>query len=885
MLAKSAQPGLDQAEALHRAGALDALLSALDSAADTATGLARLRALTSTDAWIQAFAGGTGTFVDTQAGDLTLAFCLPQYREAERARRLQAAWSHAAGTSTALIAERESESLDAVKKVFTDRGLRVPENASLSSAEDVAAAASILDSQAAGRFVAELGGALRAATADGPRWLEDRVSEYCEALSRYAAADAVRRGSLAGAADRAAAAEASASQAAATLADFDRITQGLQGMDRFASLVELYARPGASSPFTNAAKDLIVNAGAAEAAKQFIADPGRPLRTIAAGLAAGMPASLADSIAARAAELLATNYGASVEGQRISAYRTWNTVSVAQTVSGISASSIAPEAMRLWEEVAAHNWSTQEDLEAALSTYLESFDADHPAPQEIIALCEGLASGYEDKESLFRRVLMGDTFDARLAAVRSLGEPGAVYERAIALTLAAQAQGADDSERSALAVFLRDRAGLGHAGDVSSYAGKSFDLEAEAFAGAGASAAEYRAKMLLSQGLPVPDELMSFLSTSPASLTRVGGFKDVMMKARGYLGAFDGSPEAYAERVAGGDPDDAAAKCSLIGAISIDQWDDAFFAAISTDTYLDWYKAVAAAPLDGAASVSMREIAEKAMSLSHEVAVDRAEAAYWTYVAGQTDAPASWRDYLSDSNVGPGVTITTAASAETRDEAIYARSAAGSKDNLVLEAFNSLARAEEAFTAQLSVDSGDAGAVARFHDYLSALVAGTAQESDLPAAAVSSLDADEASFRSALARIDSLKEDISRSGQALAFLDLGAEERQAQLESLQAAMEGLRGHVQAGQSAVDTALAEFEDIGQSSMRSWRICRTPATAWNRPGSICAHGRKSRTGRQAAIWQQAVRWPRTTRALPSARKKLLTSSSAQLRQRTR
>ena len=252
------------------------------------------------------------------------------------------------------------------------------------------------------------------------------------------------------------------------------------------------------------------------------------------------------------------------------------------------------------------------------------------------------------------------------------------------------------------------------------------------------------------------------------------------------------------------------AKCSLIGAISIDQWDDAFFAAISTDTYLDWYKAVAAAPLDGAASVSMREIAEKAMSLSHEVAVDRAEAAYWTYVTGQTDAPASWRDYLSDSNVGPGVTITTAASAETRDEAIYARSAAGSKDNLVLEAFNSLARAEEAFTAQLSVDSGDPGAVARFHDYLSALVAGTAQESDLPAAAVSSLDADEASFRSALARIDSLKEDISRSGQALAFLDLGAEERQAQLESLQAAMEGLRGHVQAGQSAVDTALAEFE---------------------------------------------------------------------------
>ena len=815
MLAKSAQTGLDQAEALHRVSELDALLNALDGAVDTAAATTRLREMTSTGAWIQAFVSGRGTFVDAQAGDLSLALCLPQYRESERARRIQAVWSRASGTSPALTAERESESLEAVKKAFADRGLSVPENAALPSAEDVTADTASLDAQAAARFVVELGGALRAATAEGPRWLEDRVNEYCEALSQYAAADAVRKGAATGAAGRSAAAEAAASQAAASLADFDRIAQGLQGMGRFASLVELYARPGAPSPSASAAKDLIVNDGAAETAKQFISDPSVPLRTIAAGLAAGMSATLADSIAARAAELLATNDGASVEGQRISAYRTWSTVTVAQTVSGISASVIAPEAMRLWEEVASHNWSTQEGLDAALRTYLEKFDTDHPAPQEIIVLCEGLASGYEDRESLFRRVLLGDDFDSRLASIRSLGEPGAVYERAIALTLAAHAQGADDSEQSALAAFLRDRAGVGFAGDAPEFAGKTFDLEAEAFAGAGALAAEYRGKVLLSQGLPIPDDLMTILSASPASLAMVSAFKNTMMKARGYLGALDGSPENYAEDVAGGYARDIPAMCSLIGSISIGQWDDAFFAAISTDNYLDWYKAIAAASLDGAASVAMREIAEKSMSVSHEVAVDQAEAAYWTYVADQADAPASWRDYLSDANVGAGVTITTAASAETRDGEGYARSAAGAKDNPVLEAFNGLARAEAAFAAQLAVDGVDTGAIARFHDFLSAFSAGTAQENDLPADAVSSLNSDEANYRSALARVDSLKEDISRSGQALAFLDLGTEERQAQLESLQAAVEGLRTEVQARQSDVDMTLTGFESNGQS----------------------------------------------------------------------
>src|SRR5208283_3362088 len=119
----------------------------------------------------------------------------------------------------------------------------------------------------------------------------------------------------------------------------------------------------------------------------------------------------------------------------------------------------------------------------------------------ITVLCEGIANGYEDVESLFRRVLFGEDFDARLASIRSLGASGAVYERAMALTLGAHSQGADDAERRTLAAFLYARAGLGFADDVAEFAGQSFDLEAAAFAGAGVLAAEYRAKMLISRGL------------------------------------------------------------------------------------------------------------------------------------------------------------------------------------------------------------------------------------------------------------------------------------------------------------------------------------------------------------------------------------------------
>ncbi len=116
--------------------------------------------------------------------------CTDQYQEANRAQALVSAWMNASANSIALVAEREASALDSIKKVFSDHQLSLKDDDALPSSEDVATLIRLSDPDEAATFVSGLTQALQEAASTGPRWLADRITDYCSAIAGYAAAEA-----------------------------------------------------------------------------------------------------------------------------------------------------------------------------------------------------------------------------------------------------------------------------------------------------------------------------------------------------------------------------------------------------------------------------------------------------------------------------------------------------------------------------------------------------------------------------------------------------------------------------------------------------------------------------------------------------------------------
>ncbi len=504
-------------------------------------------------------------------------------------------------------------------------------------------------------------------------------------------------------------------------------------------------------------------------------------------------------------ELLLTNSSGGAAGQKIAAYRTWNTLSVVQATAGLTVNPLAAEAKRLWDEVASRNWEDPGTLSAALADYLANFG--QPASEEIQALCAQLEAGLEDRESLFRRFLFGDELDARLASFGDLGAAGAVYQRAVALSISARAPGTPEGRE--LAGFLVERSGIANAQDAPEFAGQAFDLEEAAFSGSGDLAVQYYCKQLAARGYSIPDNLLAALGSS--SRDEVIAFRDRLGKVRGYLTALDGSTQDYAR----GEGGSFMQRTALAAAISGGQWDDALFAVSGQTDYLGWYEGVIGAQMDAASPILLEELGQASMRLNGEISARRIEAAYWRSMAQQAAQSTSWRNYLSQTNVGSAATVGSASSTQTRDVDGYMRSAAEASENPALEAFNALAREESAFNAQLAAEAGDQGALTRFHTFLDSFAVGTALETDLPEAGELGFTAADGAYRAALSRVEGLKEDIRRFGEALSLLDLGTEERQQKLAAFKQAMDGLAVVVTGKQSAADAALEAFQASGSS----------------------------------------------------------------------
>src|SRR5208282_1582184 len=252
----------------------------------------------------------------------------------------------------------------------------------------------------------------------------------------------------------------------------------LQGGSRFAAHIELSIRSDSPSASAVTARDLIVSAGAARAARMSLADPALSLESIAGSLSPGMTAALVHDMAQRAQWLLLTQSGSGLVAQRAASFRTWMNRDVADATAGITVSPLAVEAKRLWDAIAS-----TESLSTALNDYLSSFDESNPAPEAILQLCEQLQAGLDNPETLFRRFLFGEDFDSRLAAFDALGSAGGVFQRAVALSICSRLEG--NAEGRQLAGFLLERTGIANSADAPALAGATFDLESAAFAGGG----------------------------------------------------------------------------------------------------------------------------------------------------------------------------------------------------------------------------------------------------------------------------------------------------------------------------------------------------------------------------------------------------------------
>ena len=645
---------------------------------------------------------------------------------------------------------------------------------------------------------------------DGPQWLADRVRDYCDALYGYAAAEAVREGAQQSASGKAAEAQNAATADSEDAYDLRSVAGALQGEGRLAALVDLYnSKSNPPSASAASARSLIVEAAAVQTAKRSLASPELLFDDIALDLAPGMTAALARDIAQRAAELLETDAGIGTAGQRVSAFRTWNTVGVSDAASGIQVNPLAAEAKVLWEEVASRSWPDQQSLRDAVRSYLSKFDAGNPTPDSILDLCQSLESGLESPDALFRRFLFGDDFSTRLASFDSMGAAGEVYKRAAALSIASRMDGT--TEGRALAGFLRDRTGIQSAADAEKFAGSSFDLTTSAFSGAGDLAIEYLCKSLLYSGSAIPEDVEDLLFARPAVRGEVDSYRNQLQKARGYLAALDGPALSYAQALGGG----FQAEISLASSIAAGQWNDEFFAARADTDYLTWCQGLIDTSLDAASQMILQELAQKCIALGADSQKHSAEASYWRQVEDTASRPASWRGYLVETNVGATHVVGSASTAQTRDTDAYVRDAGVPLENLALEAFNRLAGQENAFAAQLAADPGDRRALTSFATFLDSFAAGTSQEVDLPTPVEQGLESAESNYRSALARVEGLKEDIRRFGDALSLLDLGTPDRQRQLDALKQAMDAAAGVVASRQVTVDKALATFEANGEA----------------------------------------------------------------------
>ena len=364
MLARTAPAGLRQDEAARRVAALQGLMDALVGfAVDVPRATARLRDMLNADGWIQSFVAGQGTFMDLNAGDLALSLCRAEYEEAGRARAAENAWRSASTDSTASVAAREASALTGIRKVFGDHGLILGSSGVLPSSEDIAISIKARGVVNAAAFVAELGQQLQAAALDGPRWLVDRVSEYCDSLGAYAAAEAVRCGEAQSASASAVAARNAALAASDAMADVLAAVDALQGEGQLGALADLCQGsnpPSASAVF---ARSLLVESAAVQTAKKSFASPGLPLDVIALDVVPGMSGALAHDVALRAAELLETDAGIGVVGKRLAAFTTWSTVDVRTAVSEIELSPLAADAKALWDDVASRHWPDRAILE------------------------------------------------------------------------------------------------------------------------------------------------------------------------------------------------------------------------------------------------------------------------------------------------------------------------------------------------------------------------------------------------------------------------------------------------------------------------------------------------------------------------------------------
>ena len=800
MLARCAPEGLAAEEARNRITALTGLISALDGCADVPTATAALKGLMAQGGWLQCFAGGAGSFVDTQGEDLGLTLCVEQYKEAERARRLAMAWTNASAESTAVIAEREASALEGIRQVFAEHHLTIGEAGALPRAEEIAVKVMLSGADGGASFVAGLTQELQEAASAGPRWLGDRVREYCDALLSYAAAEASRSGLSGRAAANAAAAEESADAVSSKLSGIQDIAAGLQGTSRFESLVQLCKQGGEPSGSPSLAHGLIVSQGAVDAATKVLAGSSLSVQDIAADMVPGMP-ELAAEIAIQAEKLLEAQTNTGTTAGRVAAFRSWSSLSVSRATSGVAVSSFSAEASELWEKIKGA--TDQESLDRALLDY-------NPPSEEMGQLCLQLQYGFDERENIFRRFLFGDDFDARLSTFDA-GVAGSVYSRAVALAIASQANksGLDQS----LVRFLLARTGISNIDDAAAdFAGSASDLEAAAFLQSGDLAVEYYCKDLLIRGLAIPDGV-------PAS-QKVAAFRDMLLKARSYASALDGSVQAYVQSFGG----DLATQEDVALFIASGQWDDDFFAARSGSSYLAWNDEMNASRQEAAMPIILEELAQKYQDLSKDKKIYGSVASFWHQVEMQSDQGTSWRAYLTEANIGTGIPIESAPGAQTRDANGYVRSDCPT-DNAALDAFNALAQAEEAFAAQLAVSKEDGGSLTGFHAFLDNLVAGSAAETDVPVRGRQELDIAESAYRSRLDEIRGLREDIRRSGEALGVLDLGTMERSAELETLKKAAVDLEKGLTAKQELAAGELRTFESAAEAYNHTYLTLQT------------------------------------------------------------
>jgi hypothetical protein len=802
-LAAAAPEWLDTAQARSRIASLERLASLAESGPGA---VEALKALGRAEPWAAAFLAGQGLFEDEDAGDLAALLASGQARRASLAIALELAWDRSADASPAGSEERESQALAAIAAAFSASGFPGTLSGKLPSAATAAVTirAWVAEKKTAERL-ASLRASIEAASDEGPGWVEERVVDYLDRLEAYAATLLARGGLTAAVADEARlAAEASSKAKQEACASLLGSADALSGAGRFGALVDLYGRSELSAALRAELGSLIVEEGGLVAARRSVADPSATLAEIVADMAA--PGGLGSAIRARAESLLSRERGEGAEGERLEAFKTWAALAPEEAVASLAVREHAEDLEDLWIEVSSRSFPDAAAREAAIADFLADYAPDDPARALCVALLDEEAAGLEDSGAIYRRYLFGDDFDAYLGELRSLGAASCVYERAAALALA-KASGTGALARD-LAAFLLARAGLDSMADVASLAGTDFDLDAEAFAGSGDEAREYRYEGLLLEGSASARDLLEGLGAEAAS--RAAAFSAFLSELRSYIPDLDGSAEDYARENA----EKLGEQAALAAALESGSWDAAIFAAISGDSYLDWYGQIAERRFVAGAAFAARRVYEEGLGLSDGAGLDAELAAFWRRGAEAARAVGedSWRSFLDSDAIDADSRPLVAAGTDYRDSGGYYK-ANGSVANAILDAFNALADAEGAFAAQLAAPNEGNEILQTYADFLSNYAKGDAQAADYPAATDDDLAIARQNLAALRSRISGLKEDIARAGRSLALLKADASGRQAELELLLAAMNEREAGSKAAIARVDGAVAAFEAAG------------------------------------------------------------------------